>query len=93
RRIIILNSILFTLGAPGMILLVINYVTGNDLTLNYRVTWLSFELSMILLNILMIIMTPQLKTIVISKWKRNRVIPIAAIVENSMQTRTAGTLQ
>ncbi|CAF3718057.1 unnamed protein product [Adineta steineri] len=93
RRIIILNSILFTLGAPGMILLVINYITGNELTLNYRVTWFSFELSMILLSILMIIMTPQLKTIVISKWKRNRVIPVAAIVENSVQTRTAGTLQ
>ncbi|CAF4273690.1 unnamed protein product [Adineta steineri] len=93
RRIIILNSILFILGVPGMILLVINYVTGNELTLNYRVTWLSFEVSMILLSMLMISMTPQLKTIIVSKWKRNRVIPLAAIVENSVQTRTAGTLQ
>ncbi|CAF1426865.1 unnamed protein product [Adineta steineri] len=93
RRIIILNSILFTLGVPGMILLVINYVTGNELTLNYRITWFSFEVSMILLSILVIVMTPQLKTIVISKWKRNRVIPLAAIAENSVQIRTAGTLQ
>ncbi|CAF1230565.1 unnamed protein product [Adineta steineri] len=67
RRIIILNSILFILGVPGMILLVINYVTGNGLTLNYRITWFSFELSTIVLSILMIVMTPQLKTIVLSK--------------------------
>ncbi|CAF1133544.1 unnamed protein product [Adineta steineri] len=93
RRIIILNSILFILVVPGMIMLVINYITGNELTLNYRVTWFSFELSMILLSILMIFMIPQLKVIVLSKWKRNRVIPIAAIVENSVQIRTAGTLQ
>ncbi|CAF0711860.1 unnamed protein product [Adineta steineri] len=93
KRIMAQINMLFTLALPGTILMIISYVTGNTYPLHYRVAWLSIELSLIILSILMIVMTPQLKTVVISKWKRDRVIPIAATVGNSVATRTAGTLQ
>ncbi|CAF0743065.1 unnamed protein product [Adineta steineri] len=93
KRIMIIISILFTLGVPGIILMIISYITENKYPQNYRVSWLTLELFMIILNILMIVMTPQLKTIVVSKWKRNRVISIVATVGNSAPTRTVATLQ
>ncbi|CAF3714639.1 unnamed protein product, partial [Adineta steineri] len=93
KRVMAHINMLFTLALPGSLLMIISYVTGNTYPLHYRVAWLSIELSLIILSILMIVMTPQLKTIVVSKWKRNRVISIVATVGNSVATRTAGTLQ
>ena len=87
QRIIILVGILLGLGIPSIVLILMLYITGVENPLNYRITWLSTDVSMAVLSILIILMTPQLKSIVIKRWQRNRVVPIGAILNSSTHVR------
>jgi hypothetical protein len=88
QRIIILFSILLALGIPSIVLITMLYITSIENPLSYRITRLSTDVSMGVLVILIIFMTPPLKGIVMKRWQRNRVIPIGNTLANSIQVRT-----
>ena len=92
QRILVLIGILFILGVPGTIMTSIFYATGIEQPLNHRVTWLLFELSMVILSLLIVFLIPQLKSIVMRRWHRTRVIPMDVLAGHSMQIRTLGIL-
>ncbi|UJR06845.1 hypothetical protein I4U23_011133 [Adineta vaga] len=73
RRILINVGLLMTTGLPAMVLLVILFVTGVEHPLLYRILWIGAEVSIGMLTIEMIFMTPQLKNIVIKKWRPNQI--------------------
>jgi len=80
RRIIIIISLLVTLGIPTTALLLILYITGQELSLFYRIAWFTASLSMIALSLSMVVLTPQLKNIVLKKFRHNRVVPLNGTV-------------
>jgi hypothetical protein len=88
QRIFILVSILIILGIPGMVLVLIMVITGVEHPLTYRITWFAVSVSMVILSITKLYMTPQLKNIVVRWWQRNRVIPVNAVLANSIRMRT-----
>jgi hypothetical protein len=88
QRIFIIVNILLTLGIPSMVIISILYATGFENPLLYRITWLSIDVSMGILSVIIVLMTPQLKNIVIKSWQRNRVMPMAATIGHSMKMRT-----
>jgi hypothetical protein len=69
------------------------FITGIQYPLSYRITWLSTDVSMAVLSILTVFMTPQLKSILMKRWQRNRVIPIRATLVNSIHMRTINIIQ
>ncbi len=87
RRIIIIISLLVTLGIPTTVLLLILYITGQGLSLFYRIAWFTASLSMIALSLSMVVLTPQLKNIVLKKFRHNRVIPLNGTVVGLMPMR------
>ncbi|UJR38708.1 hypothetical protein I4U23_031374 [Adineta vaga] len=73
RRIFLHVFLLLTLVIPGMILTLIKFISGNEYYLTYRILWLGSEVSVAILTIEMILITPQLKNIFINRWRQNRV--------------------
>ncbi|CAF0954760.1 unnamed protein product [Adineta steineri] len=63
------------------------YITGKLHPLFYRILWFSVTLSMMILTITMIILTPQLKKIVFKYFRHNRVIPINRTLPNQNQNQ------
>ncbi|CAF4188175.1 unnamed protein product, partial [Rotaria sordida] len=88
QRIFINVGLLLVVGTPGVILLIIYFITGIEHPLTYRIMWVGPEVSMAILSIQMIFMTPQLKNLIIIKRRQNRVttldttIQMRAIVTN-----------
>ncbi|CAF1001743.1 unnamed protein product [Rotaria sordida] len=88
QRIFINVGLLLVVGTPCVILLIIYFITGIEHPLTYRITWVGPEVSMAILSIQMIFMTPQLKNLIIIKRRQNRVttldttIQMRAIVTN-----------
>ncbi|UJR07203.1 hypothetical protein I4U23_011491 [Adineta vaga] len=72
QRIFINVGLLMTTGLPAMVLLVILFVTGVEHPLLYRILWIGAEVSIALLSIEMLFMTPQLKNIVMKRWRPNQ---------------------
>jgi hypothetical protein len=87
QRIVLIVSILFALGIPSVILVSMLFITGIEHPLSYRITWLSTNISMAVLSVIIISMTPQLKSIVLKRWERNRVMPVGNILVDSIQVR------
>ncbi|CAF1452410.1 unnamed protein product, partial [Rotaria sordida] len=87
QRIFINVSLLVVCGTPCVTLLLMYFITGIEHPLSYRITWAGPEVSMAILSIQMIFMTPQLKNIIIRR-RQNRVttldttIPMRAIATN-----------
>ncbi|CAF3905422.1 unnamed protein product [Adineta steineri] len=77
RRIILNISILLSLGLPTVALLLMLVITGIEHPLIYRTMWIAVEVGSAILSVQMVLMTPQLKTIFINRWLRNRVVPAA----------------
>lgn len=88
RRIFINIGSLILLGMPGIVLSLMSYA-GVEYPLRHRILWLGTEISLTVLSIEMVVMTPQLKNIVMRKWHRNRVLPI----ELSIRRRPAEDAQ
>ncbi|CAF1412856.1 unnamed protein product [Adineta ricciae] len=76
QRIIVNVGILLTLGLPTLILLFVLLITRFEHPLLHRTMWLDVEVSMAILSVGMIWMTPQLKDIFLGRKLLNRVIPV-----------------
>jgi hypothetical protein len=92
KGIIILMNILLGLGIPSVILILMLYITGVQNPLSYRITWLSINVCMAVLSVLIVLITPQLKSIVLQRCQRNRVTPMGATLINSIQMRLVPTI-
>lgn len=88
RRILINVGLMILLGLPGIVLSIMSFA-GVEYPLSHRILWLGTEISMTVLSIVMVVMTPQLKNIVMPRGHRNRVLPI----ELSIQRRPVGAIQ
>ncbi|CAF1047996.1 unnamed protein product [Rotaria magnacalcarata] len=73
KRIGITVSMLIIFGLPNLIFLLLTSMTGVEYALTYRIQWLIGSLSMLGLSITNVAGTPQLKSIVLNRWQRNRV--------------------
>jgi hypothetical protein len=93
KRIVIIVNILLALGVPSIILISMLYVTGVEYPLSYRITWLSTDVSMAVLSVLIVLMTPQLKSIVMKRWQRNRVMPMRTTIADSIEARATRTIK
>jgi hypothetical protein len=91
KRIFIIVNILLTLGIPSIVLISMLYATGIEHPLSYRITWLSIDISMAILSVIIVLMTPQLKTIVRKRRQRNRMMPMRPTNGSSMEVRIIRT--
>ncbi|CAF1358683.1 unnamed protein product [Rotaria sp. Silwood1] len=88
QRIFINVGLLFVLGIPGVTVLIMCFINGIEYPLAYRILWVGSEVSMAILSIQMVFMTPQLKNLFIIRRRQNRVttldgtIPRRAIATN-----------
>jgi hypothetical protein len=64
RRVVINFSLLLTTGIPGIILMIVKIITGNEHPLSIRITATCIGLSIAVLSVSLVISTPQLKKIV-----------------------------
>lgn len=87
QRIFIIVGLLITLGIPTIVLLLMFYITGEKYILFDRIAWFSVSLSMTQLSISLVILTTQLKRIVLEKRQSNRVLPINGILDHSLEIR------
>ncbi len=74
-------------GIPTIVLLIIFYVTGEKHPLFERIVSISVSLSMIVLCLSIVILTSQLKSIVLKKFQQNQVIPFTGAVLRSIPIR------
>ncbi len=91
QRILINVGLLLTVGLPTIAVIFMAFITGVEFPLSQRITWFGVEVSLAILSIQMIFMTPQLKSIVMRiGGNGNRV----ATIEGSAQIRrvTTGTI-
>ncbi|CAF4266389.1 unnamed protein product, partial [Rotaria sordida] len=85
QRIFINVALLLVCGTPGAILLIMYFIIGIEYPLTYRIMWVGPAVSMAILSIQMIFMTPQLKNLITIRRRQNRVttlhvtIPMRAI--------------
>ncbi len=89
QRIFINVGLLLVIGLPGVIVILISFITGVEPPLSDRILWMGAEVSTAILSIEMVFMTPQLKNIVMRKWQQNRVMAI----EGPIQMRTVEPVQ
>jgi membrane-bound ClpP family serine protease len=73
QRIMITVGILAISGFPATVLLIMTMITGVEPPLTYRIQWLMVSVSTAVLSITTVVFTPQLKQIVMKKWRRNQV--------------------
>ncbi|CAF3778371.1 unnamed protein product [Rotaria sordida] len=88
QRIFINVGLLLAFGIPVAVLLIMYFITGTEHPLTYRIFWLGPEVSLPILSIQMIFMTPQLKNIIIRR-RQNRVTTL----DTTIQMRTIATNQ
>jgi hypothetical protein len=60
-------------------------ITGEEYFLIQRIQYFSFGLSMTGFSFAVVIVTPQLKSIVLQKFQQNRILPVKFIVLRSIQ--------
>ncbi|CAF1505093.1 unnamed protein product [Adineta ricciae] len=88
QRILIIMTLLITLGMPTMFFILRFAVTGDYHPLTLRVSCLPVAISMASLNIVLIFSIPQLKSIIRKLLTQNQVVAISARVITRMQMRT-----
>jgi hypothetical protein len=74
RRILITIGLLLALGIPGVVLLIMLRITGEEHPLLLRIEWFFVSLSMIGLSLSTVVFTPQLGNIVPKQFSGNRVV-------------------
>ncbi|CAF1455261.1 unnamed protein product [Rotaria sordida] len=80
QRIFINVALLVVCGTPCVTLLLMYLITGIEHPLSYRITWAGPEVSMAILSVQMIFMTPQLKNIIIRR-RQNRVTTLDITIQ------------
>ncbi|CAF1294113.1 unnamed protein product [Rotaria sordida] len=66
RRIILIVTLVLVLGAPGPIFVIMRFINGRLHPLAYRVTWLAGVTGILFISIALYIITPQMKTILMT---------------------------
>ncbi|UJR17307.1 hypothetical protein I4U23_004202 [Adineta vaga] len=87
KRILIITSLLVILGAPGLIILLMFYITGIEHPLFYRIEWFSINLSVCAISFVMVIFTSQLKSMIWKRFQHNQIVPQGGILVESIQRR------
>jgi len=87
QRIIIIVGLLMTLGIPAVALLIMFYTTGEEYPLFSRIEWFFVSLSILGLVLSLVIITPQLKSIILKTFQHNRVVPLAGTLTGSIPIR------
>ncbi|CAF1109475.1 unnamed protein product [Adineta ricciae] len=92
QRIMILVGILLVLALPGTILLLIYYITGYECSFGYRLQSATLQISLLILSVLIVFMTPQLKNNLMTTYQKTRVVPMHTSESVIHQNRTRITL-
>ncbi|CAF1365716.1 unnamed protein product [Rotaria sp. Silwood1] len=80
QRIFTNVGLFYAFGIPCITLLIMYYITGTEHPLTYRITWVGPEVSMAILSIQMVFMTPQLKNLIITRLRQNRVTTLEGTI-------------
>ena len=67
QQLFINVALLLAAGLPDFILLIIFLITGIHQPIDYRVVWVGDEISLTVLSVTIVLMTPQLKKIILTK--------------------------
>jgi hypothetical protein len=89
QRVFINISILLALAVPGVILLIISIILRVEHPLVYRVLWVGAEIAVGIFSIEMTLMTPQIRNIVMKRYRLNRV----TLLQGSIKMRPMPTAQ
>ena len=81
QRIFISAGILSGLGFPGLIVVLLSFITGVEYPLSHRITLTGIEISLALLSVEMIIVTPPLRRLVQRRWQGNRITAFEDIIQ------------
>lgn len=90
RRLFIIIGTLSALGIPAIVLLIMLFITGEQHPLLFRIEWLSVSLSMLALDVLLVLFTPQLINMVwesLIHHRHHRVRPTDGNVTSSTHKR------
>ncbi|CAF0794221.1 unnamed protein product [Adineta steineri] len=88
RRILIIVSLLLILGIPGMTLIFMFIITGEEHPLLYRITFFPISVSQMGLSVALIFSIPQLKNIILNLRIIRIVTPVNQVVRGTVQMRT-----
>ena len=75
RRIFINVGILLISGMPSLVMIFMTYCSGVEHALSRRVAIINVETASLVLSIEMLVVTPQLKRIIMGRWQQNQVTP------------------
>ena len=87
KRIIITINVLFIFILPTLVFFIMGWINGIEHPLTHRMTMLSYAMSTAVLSVLVVIVTPQLKAVIMKIRQRNQVTPVDANVSASNQPR------
>jgi hypothetical protein len=87
RRIFITIGLLAVLGIPSFVFIIMFNITNVENPLFYRFLWFFFNFSTTSISFTMIIVIPQLKSIVMKKFQRNRVVPLRGTLAGAIPIR------
>jgi hypothetical protein len=92
RRIIILVGMLLFLSFPTLILWLAYLITGYLSPLVYHFEWLTFALSLSFLPMASALLSPNLKNLIISKWRqKQRIQPMIVTQQFELRQRIPGS--
>ena len=81
QRIFISAGILSGLRFPRLIVVLLSFITGVEYPLSHRITLTGIEISLALLSVEMIIVTPPLRRLVQRRWQGNRITAFEGIIQ------------
>lgn len=93
RRIFITVQILFILSIPILTMFIMANITGAEYPLSHRITMISCAITTAILSVETVLVTPQLKSVIVRIWKRNQIVPIPANPTDSIQLRAVVTVR
>ncbi|CAF3987406.1 unnamed protein product, partial [Adineta steineri] len=76
QRILITMNLLTIHGIPPIVFLIITAITGEESSLSFRISWPFMSLTMMGSSVWLVILTPQLKKIILKKFHNHRVVPL-----------------
>lgn len=82
RRILILVSMLLMLSFPATVLLVLYVITGYLYPFIYQIQWLSMSLVLLMLPMVTVFLTPQLRELLMRRLRKNRRVLPAVMPPN-----------
>ena len=87
KRIIITNTCLNILALPILVLVIISFINDVDPSIYHRIKICTYGVSMAILSLQTAFLTPQVKDILLKRWKHNQVAPIRVHTVCSIPTK------